>query len=71
MIAGWIDLGECKWGAVSSVPTLISELEEKLRRYPNPDNATVGRMLFTRRPLRSHASGVRHFCLDDLYELAP
>ncbi len=65
----WIDLGECKWGTVASVPALAAQLEEKLRRYPNPENATLGRMLFTRRPVRLPPPGVRCFALDDLYDL--
>jgi len=63
----WIDLGECKWGTVPSVPTLLSELEAKVQRYPNPDNATIGRLLFTRRPVRAHSRGARCFSLDDLF----
>jgi hypothetical protein len=46
---GWIDLGECKWGEVRSPARLEAELEGKVRRYPNPDNATIGRRIFTRR----------------------
>jgi hypothetical protein len=53
----WIDLGKCKWGAVTSAPALVSELEAKLEKYPNPTNATLGRMLFTRRSL--HMKGYR------------
>ncbi len=45
---GWIDLGECKWGAVRSRPALEAELQAKVERYPNPRNATVGRRLFVR-----------------------
>ena len=66
----WVDLGECKWGTVPSVPALVSELETKVKGYPNPDNATLGRMLFTRRPIRSTAQGLRHFSLEDLGELS-
>ena len=39
----WVDLGECKWGAVTSTPALVSELEAKVGKYPNPANATLGR----------------------------
>jgi AAA+ ATPase superfamily predicted ATPase len=65
----WIDLGECKWGAVTSVPALVSELEAKVEKYPNPTNATLGRMLFTRRPLQIEKSGLRHFSLEDMFGL--
>lgn len=67
----WIDLGECKWGQVSSVPHLLEELEGRVRAYPNPDNATLGRMIFTRRPIKApkEAAGVRFISLEDLYKL--
>jgi hypothetical protein len=65
----WIDLGECKWGAVTSAPVLVSELEAKVERYPNPTNATLGRVLFTRRSLQMKGSSVRHFSLEDMFGL--
>jgi hypothetical protein len=45
---GWIDLGECKWGAVKSLVSAAAELKEKVRHYPNAEDATVGRHLFVR-----------------------
>jgi AAA+ ATPase superfamily predicted ATPase len=63
----WIDLGECKWGPVTSAPGLASELEAKVQKYPNPVNSTLGRMLFSRRPLKIEKPGLRHFSLADLY----
>ena len=39
-------------------------------RYPNPRNATIGRRIFTRRPVRlQDPSGaeVQWHCLEDLY----
>jgi uncharacterized protein len=65
----WIDLGECKWGTITSVPALVSELEVKVAKYPNPSNATLGRLLFTRRPLAIEKSGLRHFSLEDMFGL--
>jgi len=65
----WIDLGECKWGAVTSAPALVSELEAKVEKYPNSTNATLGRMLFTRRPLQMEKSGLRHLSLEDMFGL--
>lgn len=50
---GWTDLGECKWGAVRSIPRLREELEGKVRAYPNSRGATIGRRLFIR--TRAHA----------------
>jgi len=46
---GWIDLGECKWGTVRSLPAVERELETKVAAFPNPSNATVARRIFVRR----------------------
>jgi AAA+ ATPase superfamily predicted ATPase len=45
----WVDLGECKWGPVRSLPRLAKELEEKVRLYPHADGMTVGRWFFLRK----------------------
>ncbi len=70
---GWIDLGECKWGAVGSVPKLISELESKVNLFPNNQADTLGRLIFTRQipasAFNAKASHpVRWYGLNDLYE---
>jgi len=67
----WIDLGECKWGTVKSVKALVHELEAKVRAYPNQNNATIGRRIFTRDevPSRSLPSGWRCHHLAELYRL--
>lgn len=66
------DLAECKWGAVKSVPALLSELDAKVRHFPNRRRATLARRLFLReadsRTLAS-VDGVRIHTLDELYEL--
>jgi AAA+ ATPase superfamily predicted ATPase len=68
----WIDLGECKWGPVGSVPKLVAELESKVRAYPNHAGDTLGRRLFTYHvPAAAKAvlkQGMRWHGLDDLYE---
>lgn len=66
---GWIDLGECRWGAVRSGKALVEELEERVARYPNPRGATIGRRIFTRAPVnvRPGTDGVRWYALEDLY----
>ena len=67
---GWTDLGECKWGYVRSEGRLVRELEGKVARYPNPRNATIGRRIFTRTPVRpAGTSGQKRMwhCLEDLY----
>lgn len=69
----WTDLGECKWGNVSSLPALEAELEAKVGRYPNARNASIGRRLFVKAaPARSKARSqdVRVHTLQDLYSLS-
>jgi hypothetical protein len=65
----WIDLGECKWGSVPSVPQLIAEVEARVKLYPNENNATLGRLVFTRRPVKAPKEGTtpRFLSLADLY----
>lgn len=67
----WVDLGECKWGAVGSVPALQAELEAKVRGFPNPRNDTIGRRLFARTvPAAARRDTTcRWYSLDDLYAL--
>lgn len=66
----WTDLGECKWGEVASAPALVSELEGRVRRFPNARNATIGRRLFVR-TLRTRSRAalreVQVHTLEDLY----
>jgi hypothetical protein len=64
----WTDLGECKWGPVRSPQAVERELEEKVRDFPNPRGATIGRRIFTRQaPPEGAGGGVRWFGLEDLY----
>jgi AAA+ ATPase superfamily predicted ATPase len=67
----WIDLGECKWGSVPSVPQLIAGVEARVKLYPNKNNATLGRLVFTRRPVKAPKQGTppRCFSLEDLYSI--
>ena len=70
----WIELGECKWGAVTSVPRVLAELEAKALAFPNPRNATIGRRVFVRaipaaaRRRADPGVPVRWHSLEDLYE---
>ena len=65
---GRIDLGEVKWGAVRSAAGLASELEAKVRHYPNPGNATIERRFFVRaRPRARTRPPGRWHDLEDLY----
>jgi uncharacterized protein len=69
---GWIDLGECKWGAITSVPQVLAELEAKALAFPNPRNATLGRRVFARTVPAAAGRArqgppVRWHSLEDLY----
>jgi AAA+ ATPase superfamily predicted ATPase len=66
----WTDLGECKWGTVSSVPSVVDELAHKVGEYPNRRGATIGQRVFVRRkPARVPESAtMRWHSLDELYE---
>jgi len=71
---GWTDLGECKWGPVRSRRGLEAEIEEKVQRYPNERNATIGRHVFVRtvpKARSSSRSAARWHSLEDLYQGAP
>ena len=65
----WTDLGECKWGTVSSAPALEAELDRKARLYPNRRGATLGRRYFVRRKPTSRAAAPGWHSLRDLYAL--
>lgn len=64
---GWIDLGECKWGAVRSPKALEAELERKTARYPNRPGSSLGRRFFTRRKPEARAGADNWYSLEDLY----
>ena len=68
----WTDVGECKWGAVRSPRVLAQEVSKKVTLYPNPRNATIGRRIFTRSPVRKKglvSSEIRWHSLEDLYSV--
>ncbi len=65
---GWIDVGECRWGSVRSLPQMAADIEQKLERFPNPRGMTLGRVGFLRaKPRAQLPAGVRWFDLADLY----
>jgi uncharacterized protein len=67
---GWVDLGECKWGAIGSSAGLAAELEAKIAHYPNVGNATIHRRLFVRtrpRGVAPTSDRIRWHTLDELY----
>jgi AAA+ ATPase superfamily predicted ATPase len=66
----WLDLGECKWGAVGSRRALVDGLRAKAQQFPNPTNRTIGLRVFARNgidPDEAARLGVRWHGLDDLY----
>jgi hypothetical protein len=56
---------------VPSAPALVDELERKLTLGPNKANASVGRLIFTRRPVKAPKAGTlaRFFSLEEIYAL--
>ena len=69
---GWVDIGECKWGAVRSPRQLVGEIDAKVERFPNRRGATICRRLFTREASSAAArkvlpDGVRWHDLQDIY----
>lgn len=65
---GWIDLGECRWGAVRSPNALAAELDERVARYPNRDDRTIARHFFMRKKPTGHLPDGAWHDLDELYE---
>ena len=67
----WVDLCECKWGKLRSLKQIIEEVERKVRAYPNHDNATIGRRVFSRqKPPRGKLPALWSWhTLEDLYNL--
>lgn len=67
----WTDIGECKWGAIASLGTVVGELERKVQRYPNQRGASIGRRIFLRASRRGLdvPAGVRVHSLADIYNV--
>ncbi len=66
----WTDIGECKWGEIGSLKSVIRELESKIVLYPNERNATIGPRIFSRQGIgnyRPEDLGVKWHTLKDLY----
>jgi AAA+ ATPase superfamily predicted ATPase len=66
----WTDLGECKWGPVSSTRGLVEELAAKVGRYPNRRGATIGQRFFVKKLPQAklpESPVVRWHSLADLY----
>ncbi len=65
----WTDLGECKWGSIRSVKVIENELQNKVDRFPNRRNATIGLRVFSHQPVKPHDGPVTWTSLKDLYAL--
>ncbi len=66
---GRTDVGEVKWGEVSPA-AVAAELDTRVRRFPNPDNHTIGRLVFAREGIeaaRATELGVQWYGLEDIY----
>jgi uncharacterized protein len=63
---GFIELGECKWGAVGPPAAVARELEEKIPYFPNPKNATIKRRLFLKSKPKASVANVTVVDLETL-----
>ncbi len=67
---GWIDLGECKWGAIGSRGEVVAALRRRAERYPNPRGSTLGYRVFAREGITTEKQrelGIRRVGLEELY----
>jgi len=65
----WIDLGECKWGKVKSIPAVIQELKRKAQNYPLHQDYSMGLRVFLHHsPLNPIASNVRIHTLEEMLD---
>jgi hypothetical protein len=59
-------------GPIGSVPAIVAELAPKVRAYPNPRAATIGRRIFARQLpaglARAKPGGITWHSLDQLYD---
>ncbi|MFZ5806839.1 MAG: ATP-binding protein [Verrucomicrobiota bacterium] len=65
----WLDLGECKWGHISSTRAMEQELAAKAAHYPDIQKYTSQYHLFTRQTLakKSVPQTLRCHSLEDFY----
>jgi AAA+ ATPase superfamily predicted ATPase len=64
-----IELGECRWRHVRSLPALAQELDQKMTHFPNPKGVSMGRRLFVRSYQGAVLGDCRVHTLGDLYKL--
>jgi AAA+ ATPase superfamily predicted ATPase len=67
---GIIDLGECKWGQIHSVASVIQDLNRKISLYPNPANASIRSHIFLKKKLQiPRTRSIAFHTLEELYKL--
>jgi hypothetical protein len=65
-----IDICECKWGKISSIPRLVHDLNTKISRYPNKDGKRINCRLFLRSTEKQTKNAdIKTHLLSDLYRL--
>lgn len=65
-----LDLGECKWGRISSIKKLIENLQKKMERYPNPKGLRKIGRIFSQNKIKKADSlphNIIFHSLEDLY----
>ena len=65
---GRVDIGECKWGEINSIPALIKEIEQKVEKYPNSEEVTIQKRLFVKKWNSEEPSNIMIHTLKNLYE---
>lgn len=64
-----IDLGECKWGRVTSLNPIAKELDRKAAAYPTPGDWRVATHVFLRKSPRKQPAGIQCHTLDEMYQI--
>ncbi len=67
---GIIDICECKWGNIASIPKLMNALDDKKSKYPNKANRTIHGRLFVHSKIKApSADRVKVHSLSEIYQL--
>ena len=64
----WIDLEECKWGAVKSLNAVADDLENKVQHYPRQGGYSIGRHIFLKTHSAQKIANVQIHSLASLFE---
>ncbi len=65
-----IDIGECKWGKITSTKKLIQDLQEKIKNYPNKEGLTIRGKIFSRYALNVSElpKNIELYTLESMYK---